>query len=233
MLHTFLETICINPQKVTQYKLLEEALTHKSYAADFSNDIAHSERLEFLGDAILGAIVAKILWIEHPDRSEATMTLHKIALVREETLALVAENIWLWNIVLVSKWEEKMGGRKKHAILSDTLEALIGYIWIDLWEDAVYAFVYNYIYNILDTIPTGSIKSNKTQLQERLQKNKKIIPSYSHHIQETDNKKNTTTYRADVLANDTVLASGYGNSKKKAEEDAAGHALATLKTWQA
>jgi len=101
------------------------AFVHKSYAADYKDVFTHNERLEFLGDGILGAIINKLLFVNHPEMTESDLTLYKIALVREEILAEIAKDIKLNEIVFISKGEEKMQGRQKDSILSDTLEALI------------------------------------------------------------------------------------------------------------
>ncbi len=101
------------------------AFIHKSYAADYKDTFTHNERLEFVGDGILGAVINKLLFINHPQMPESELTLYKIALVREEILAEVAKEINLNDIVFISKGEEKMQGRQKDSILSDTLEALM------------------------------------------------------------------------------------------------------------
>jgi ribonuclease III len=101
------------------------AFVHKSYAADYKDIITHNERLEFVGDGILGAVINKLLFLNHPEMAESDLTLYKIALVREEILAEIAKDIQLNEIVFISKGEEKMQGRQKDSILSDALEALI------------------------------------------------------------------------------------------------------------
>jgi ribonuclease-3 len=107
------------------------AFIHKSYAADFKQEVVHNERLEFLGDAILGSVIAKQLYIDYPNAAESQLTLYKIALVREEHLAKIAKHIGLDQQLLLGNGEEKMGGRQKDVILADGLEALIGFLVLD------------------------------------------------------------------------------------------------------
>jgi ribonuclease-3 len=173
---------------------------------------------------VLGSAIATLLWHHHNDKTEAEMTLYKIALVREETLALVAKNIGIGDIVLISKGEEKSDGRNKASILSDTLEAFIGYIAIDMGYATAYTFIQQWIYSHIDRLQAGDVKSNKTKLQEYIQKSDKIIPHYVDHIQDSSNN-NVLMYRSDVFAGSQLLGSGYGTSKKKAQDDAASNAL--------
>jgi ribonuclease-3 len=105
--------------------LLLQVFIHKSFSADYINIYAHNERLEFLGDGILGAIINKLLFLKHPEMPESELTLYKIALVREENLAQVARDIGLDQMIFLSKGEEKMDGRKKDVIISDCLESFL------------------------------------------------------------------------------------------------------------
>lgn len=229
---SFLAAIWLDINAIKNYDLFVQSLTHKSYAADFSADIPHNERLEFAWDAILGSIIATLLFINHPNKSEADMTLYKIALVREEMLAHVAKNIGIDAIVLISKWEEKSSGRQKDAILSDTLEAFIAFITIDMWYDVAYNFVSRYIYSNIDTLSAITVISHKTQIQERAQKKYQQLPVYIDSIYEQSDTGNISTYRSDIQINNIVIACGYGPSKKKAQEDAAKNALEQLTAWQ-
>lgn len=225
ILQSFAQSIWLAVEKINDIWLLGLALTHKSYAADFSNMSDHNERLEFVGDAILWSAIATLLFKNHPERSEAEMTLYKIALVREETLAIVAQDVGIQDIVLISKGEEKSGGRQKAAILSDTLEALIGYIALDLGYEAAYHFIERWVYSKIQTISPTGVKSYKTQLQELMQKKYKIIPHYVDAIENKQDTDNNILYRSDVFIWERLIASGFGTSKKKAQDDAAHNAL--------
>lgn len=105
---------------------------HKSYASDFKEVYDHNERLEFVGDSMLGSVIAKKLFLDFSSMQESTMTLYKIALVREETLCTVAKKIGLPQQLFISKGEERNGGREKASITSDAMEALIGYLALDM-----------------------------------------------------------------------------------------------------
>lgn len=228
----FLSNIWLDIYEIKNCNLFVQSLTHKSYAADFSTDVAHNERLEFAGDAILGSIVATLLFINHPGKSEADMTLYKIALVREEMLATVARNIGIDRVVLISNGEERSSWRQKDAILSDTLEAFIAYLAIDAWYTTAYDFVNRYVYSQIDTLSSLSVVSYKTQIQERSQKKYQQLPIYTDSIHEQSETGNVIVYCAKIQINGKDIASGYGPSKKKAQEDAAKNALEQLTAWQ-
>ena len=196
-----------------QQKILT-AFVHKSYASDFVPSLDHNERLEFLGDAVLGAAVAFLLYTEHSSWSEAQMTLYKIALVREEMLAQVAREIGLGAYIFISHGEEKQWGRNKDAILSDTLEALLG-VWYELESfDAVKSFIQKNIVNHLDQLILTDCKSYKSLLQEWSQKQWFSIPQY-------DTISVASGFQATVKITEDVFWVGVGKNKKKAQEESA------------
>ena len=158
----YLKSLWIPTNKIHNEELMMLAFVHKSYAADFKDIFTHNERLEFVGDGILGAIINKLLFINHQQMAESDLTLYKIALVREEILAEIAKDIKLNDIVFISKGEEKMQGRQKDSILSDALEALIGYLYIDLGVNITEQFIEKYIYTKLERIEKNPVKSYKT-----------------------------------------------------------------------
>ena len=121
----YMDSLGIPTQNIHDEDLMMLAFVHKSYAADYKDMYTHNERLEFVGDGILGAVINKLLFINHREMAESELTLYKIALVREEILAEIAKDIQLNEMVFISKGEEKTQGRQKDSILSDTLEALI------------------------------------------------------------------------------------------------------------
>ncbi|HCB51465.1 TPA: hypothetical protein DEP21_02720 [Patescibacteria group bacterium] len=121
----YIETLGISKDKIFNKDLFLQLFVHKSYAADYKEITDHNERLEFLGDGILGAVINKLLFVNYPEKDESELTLYKIALVREETLAVAAKQIGLNNQIFISKGEEKMDGRNKNAILADCMEALL------------------------------------------------------------------------------------------------------------
>ena len=116
------------------------------------------------------------------------MTLYKIALVREETLAEAAKKIWLNKQLFISKWEENNNWREKETILWDAFEALLWYLYIDFWADEVFEFVEKYLYPFMESISTHPVKSYKTLVQELVQRDTKQIPEYRETEEEVDRR---------------------------------------------
>lgn len=197
------------------------AFVHKSYAADYKDVFTHNERLEFVGDGILGAVINKLLFVNHQEMAESDLTLYKIALVREEILAEIAKDIKLNEMVFISKWEEKMQGRQKDSILSDTLEALIWYLYIDLWIDITEQFIRQHVYSKLEKIERNPVKSYKTMIQEIVQKEHKIVPEYKDIEHIVDEKGNVTEYKSEIYIVGKKISEWFGSNKKKAQEEAA------------
>ena len=217
----YLGWLWISTNTINDEKLMMQAFIHKSFAADFKTIWLHNERLEFLWDWVLWAAICKFLFIDHPEMEESDMTLYKIALVREETLADVARNINLGDQVLISKWEEKMQWRKKDSILSDALEALIWYISIDLWYDVAEEFIKKHIYSMYDHVDKNPVQSYKTMAQEITQKKYKQIPEYKDTEHEVDRAWNVSLYKSELFVLWEKKSEGFGQNKKKAQEDAA------------
>jgi len=217
----YLESLWIPVDRITDVNRILTAFVHKSFAADYREDFAHNERLEFLWDWILWAIINKILFINFPDFTEAQLTLFKIALVREETLAEAAKDIKLWEQVFISRWEEKMNWREKASILSDTFEALIGAIYLDLWVEITENFIEEFLYSKLEKIKEQTVKSHKTLLQELSQKKYKEIPEYRDTEHEVTKNWNVTIYKSEIYIQWKKQSEWLGTSKKKAQEEAA------------
>lgn len=224
----YLKDLWIPTKKIQDDNLLMLAFIHKSYAADYKDIITHNERLEFVGDGILGAVINKLLFIRHPEMAESDLTLYKIALVREEILAEIAKDIKLNEIVFISKWEEKMQGRQKDSILSDALEALIGYLYIDLGIDVTEQFIEKYIYTKLEKIEKKPVKSYKTMIQEIVQKQHKVVPEYKDIEYVKDEKGNTTEYKSEIYIVGKKVSEWFGSNKKKAQEEAAKNCYALV-----
>lgn len=220
-LREFVKGLWIDETKIKNVDLFLVAFMHKSYAADFKVITSHNERLEFLWDSILWACVAKLLFINHPEMAESTMTLYKIALVREETLAEAAKKIWLNQQLFISKWEENNNWREKETILWDAFEALLWYLYIDFWPDEVLNFVEKYLYPFMDSISTHPVKSYKTLVQELVQRDTKQIPEYRETEEEVDEKWNVLLYKSEIYVNNEKAAEWTWVNKKKAQEAAA------------
>ena len=212
------------PEKVN-LPLLYESLTHKSYAIEQKKPVLHNQRLEFLGDSILGLIIAHALYEDFPDFDEAQMTLWKISLVREENLYDVCKDIQLNEYLLLWAGEERKGWKDNPAILADALEAFIGYIYLDLGFEVVKEFVMKYVYTKKETIVLVGNKSRKSLLQERIQWDHKTLPIYVTEESERDDSKNHVLYKSTAKLWEMILWIGFGVNKKKAEEDAAKNSL--------
>lgn len=220
-IYWYIKSLWINTGKVKDENLLLQAFVHKSFAADSKKISDHNERLEFLWDSVLWAVICKALFIDQPKMDESEMTLYKIALVREENLAQVAKNIKLDQYILISKWEEKMNWRKKDAILSDALEALIWYIFLDFGYEIAEYFVKKYVYTMYDKIDKNPVQSYKTMIQELIQKEHKDIPLYKDFEQEIDQRWNVLVYKSEIFVLWDKKSEWFGPNKKKAQEDAA------------
>ncbi len=221
----FVKGLWIDTKNIKDLDLLLVSMIHKSFAKDFTQNIQFNERLEFVGDAILGGVIAKMLYINFPDYDEAKLTLYKIALVREETLAQVAKDIWLNKVIFIGHWEEKTWWREKNTILADAFEAFIGYLYIDMWEETVYRFVENVLFKpYIEKINIEELKSYKSKLQEYVQKLYKIVPEYKDFEFEKDKKGNVIVFKAEVYINWEKWWEGFGPNKKRAQEEAARNA---------
>ena len=198
---------------------LVQAFTHKSFAYDHVWYEFHNERLEFVGDAILAWVVAKKLFEDYPWVSEFELTLRKIYLIREESLAKQAKNILLPNMIILWKWESRSWGHLKDKILADCMEALIWYIYMYIWYEKAYEFIEKYIYQKIDDI--NQTKNYKTLLQEYVQKLYKNVPTYIDSSYELDSKGGVITYRSEVHIQWKKYGEWYWSSKKKSQEEAA------------
>jgi ribonuclease-3 len=211
--------------------LLEQALVHSSYInenpgfAPFSN-----ERLEFLGDAVLGFIVTEKLYQEFPHFTEGEMTRLRATLVRGDNLAHIATTLRLGDYLYLGKGEEASGGRHKPTNLAGTLEALIAAIFLD--HDLVTArdFILGLLSEELQTIVTQGVEIDfKSQLQELLQSKQQPAPVY--YVVEADGPDHDKKFTVEVRVGDTVLGRGAGKSKKVAETEAARLALEQISAF--
>ena len=203
--------------------LLELALTHRSYAYEHSTyeygGVSHNERLEFLGDSILGQAVTVMLYREHPDLDEGELAKRRASLVSSVALAEVARAIDLGAAVRLGKGEEQTGGRDKSSILADTLEAIIGAAYLDLGGDAATALVLRLIQPLLDNPDRfGAAMDPKTSLQELSTRLGRGLPTYLVTDSGPDHSKR---FHAVVLLSGEEIAAGDGTSKKQAEMAAA------------
>ncbi len=225
----YLKSLGIDLGQNYNIELLKRAFTHKSFSNDVHKKIPSNERLEFLWDAILGFIIADLLYHENPPMGEDIMSLYKIALVNEKILADVARQINAWDYIFLWLGELNSDWKNKDSVLSDFIEALIAYLYLDLWEQEARKFVEKYVYSKFSELQKSwKIKSPKSMLQEYLQKKYKQIPVYKDYEEKVDEKWNPILYRAEVYNNEELLGEGYGPNKKKAQTSAAEDALKKL-----
>ncbi len=203
-------------------KLLALALTHRS--ANASNN----ERLEYLGDAILGFLVADILFHELSDVAEGILTRKRASLVKKETLASLARELDLGDFIQLGTGERKSGGWRRDSILSNTLEAVIGAIYLDGGIDDCRVFV-NSIYAQLLSSPQlrESTKDSKTELQEYLQARKLPLPQYRVIAEEGEAHKRIFSVECRIEPLEQPVTAN-GKSKRVAEQQAALKALKQL-----
>jgi ribonuclease-3 len=205
--------------------LLEHALTHKSRAAeDASGGVADNESLEFLGDAVLGLVVADALFHQFPSYTEGQKSKVKAAVVSTQSLARHAERIRLGDHLILGRGEEKTGGRFKQALLADAYEALIAAIYLDGGLDAAGAFLRR---ELKDDIDAGSaqtfVRDYKSMLQERLQALGKPLPEY--RVSGEAGPDHRKVFNVEVVVDGEVFGAATGRAKKEAEQDAARQAL--------
>jgi len=199
-------------------ELLTLALTHRSFAYE-NGGIAHNERLEFLGDSILGQAVTVKLYRDNPELDEGDLAKRRASLVSSVALAEIARTIGLGAFVRLGKGEELTGGREKPSILADTVEAIIGAAYIDLGGDEATALVLRLVAPLLaDPDRFGAAMDPKTSLQELAAHLGRGVPDYRILDSGPDHSKR---FHASVALNDKVIASGNGSSKKQAEMAAA------------
>ena len=179
----------------------------------------NNERLEFLGDSILGYVIARKLYEEFPEASEADLTLMRVDLVRGQTLARVARKLSLGSFLVLGSGERKSGGHDRDSILADALEALIGAIVCDNGISAAELVVSKLFEDQFDGIPLQPQKDPKTQLQELLQSRGRTPPTYE--IADFSGEDHARIYRVSCFARGYDPTKGSGNSRKNAEKIAA------------
>ena len=206
--------------------LLENALAHSSFANErWHNSLRSNERLEFLGDSILGMIVADHLYRNFPDRPEGELTRMRADMVCEQSLALIANRIGLGGFLLLGHGEEQGGGRNRNSILADAVESVIAACYLDGGYAAALNFVNTFV---LSDIPVVKYHNAdyKTALQEKVQQKKHQVLSY--HLIGEEGPDHDKRFLVEVRLNGTVVGQGSGTSKKRAEQDAARVALEEL-----
>lgn len=206
--------------------LLQNALTHSSFANErWHNSLLSNERLEFLGDSILGMLVAEYLYRNFPDRPEGELTRMRADMVCEKTLASIAARIHLGDHLMLGHGEEQGGGRSRDSILADAVESVIAACFLDGGIEAAQKFIRTFI---LVEVPVSQMHNTdyKTKLQELVQQKKNQVLSYTLTGESgPDHDKHFTVA---VSLNGGMVGQGEGRSKKRAEQEAARAAIRNL-----
>ncbi|WP_151525157.1 ribonuclease III [Serinicoccus kebangsaanensis] len=198
--------------------LLLRALTHRSYSYEHDGQ-PHNERLEFLGDSVLGVVVTDTLYRTHPDLTEGQLAKLRAAVVNSRALAEVGRVVDLGSFVLLGKGEEATGGRDKDSILADTTEAVIGCLYLSAGLPAADAFVHHLLDPLLRrSADLGAALDWKTSLQEVASAAELGQPQYLVDAEGPDHSK---TFTARAVVAEEVVGTGVGRSKKLAEQQAA------------
>ena len=208
--------------------LLEMALVHSSYINENPRLVSgHNERLEFLGDAILGFIIAEKLYQDFPNLSEGEMTKLRSALVRRDTLARAARAVRLGDFLYMGKGEEASGGRDKAANLAGALEAVIAATFLDQGVSTTRNLILSLLSEELAKVVSHGMGIDyKSRLQELIQSKCQSTPAY--RLVAEVGPDHDKRFTVEVMAGDTVLGRGTGRSKKLAESEAARSALEQL-----
>jgi ribonuclease-3 len=213
--------------RFTDISLLEQALTHRSYShvtAQTRND--SNERMEFLGDSVLGLSVSQFLYLRFPDRSEGALSKMKSLLVSRKVLSTVSRDVGLGEFLLLSGEESDMGGRDRTSILADSFEGVIGAIYLDQGYRAANKFVQRFLLSDIHEILKDEDHTNfKSLLQEYVQSKRLSHPVY--RVRREEGPEHEKEFAVEVVVRGEVWGTGRGKSKKDAEQSAARVALET------
>lgn len=211
--------------------LLKQAFVHRSYLNENRGfPLGHNERLEFLGDAVLELVITDYLYTKYPEKNEGEMTSLRSALVNANTLYQVGNNLGINDFLLLSRGEAKDMGRARQYILANTMESLIGAIYLDRGYEKAKDFIYTHITPLIDkVIEDESWIDAKSLFQEQAQEHDGATPVYKTLKEEgPDHDKHFTV---GVYIKNDLIAEGRGDSKQDAEQDAARKAL-EVKGWE-
>ena len=207
-------------------ELLKQALTHKSWVNEHKNQRSSNERLEFLGDAVLEFIVSQEIFRRFPDKNEGYLTSLRANLVNTQNLAALAKRLNVGEGLYLSKGEEEGAGRENPSLLADTLEAIIGALFLDQEIVKVDEFIKD---NLISEIPikvSGPLKDAKSRLQELVQAKRLSAPKYK--VLEEIGPDHNKQFVVEVFVNGKKEGRGLGKSKSTAEQAAAEGALGKI-----
>lgn len=205
----------------TDNSLLETALSHSSYANE--NKSESNERLEFLGDSVLGQVVARHLFLTYPKMPEGQMTKLRAELVCEQALFSVARKLELGRYIKLGKGEEHTGGRERGSILADAVEAVLAAMYLDGGMEAAERFINAFVLADLSVMESAPSTDYKTALQERIQR--RPGQSLAYETVSESGPDHNKTFTVKVLLNGDAIGTGKGHTKKEAEQYAAKNGL--------
>ena len=226
--------VALNPERKKELQLFEkhalirfrrleflnQAFTHRSFAHEAGENRENNERLEFLGDSVLGLVVAEYVYATLPDQPEGELARIKSFVVSEASLSEIARGLRVDNFILIGKGEEYSGGRSKKTILADCLEAIIGAYYLDSGFPAAERFVRTMLIpEINKVLENRHAKDYKTLLQEWVQKRNKTYPKY--RVVQKTGPDHDKTFWIEVHVGDRSFGAGKGKNKKEAEQEAA------------
>jgi ribonuclease-3 len=205
--------------------LLQQAFIHRSYINENKGSgLKHNERLEFLGDAVLELVITDFLFKEYPQVDEGILTAYRSALVRTESISAAARSMGMNELLLLSKGEARDEGKARDYILANTFESFVGALYLDQGYDAAQTFIAQALFeNIKKVIDEGSWKDPKSRFQEHAQETHGETPRYE--LISAEGPDHDKEFVMAVFVGDKEIARGVGNSKQKAQQDAAQKAI--------
>ena len=219
-----LKVLELEPKSMEIY---EQALVHRSLLNETGQPLGSNERLEFLGDSVLGLVVARFLYVTFPSLSEGQLARRKSQLVSTTSLAQWARSFSLGSYLRLGKGEEQTGGRDKDTLLADGFEGWLGAIYMDRGFGAAEAFVFRFLKDQPAASVAGRQADAKSRLQEWAQKVYKRPPQY--RLAGTSGPDHSKVFEIDVVLEGEVIARGRGKNKKEAEQAGADEAMEKLK----
>ncbi|NLV91238.1 MAG: ribonuclease III [Firmicutes bacterium] len=212
-------------------ELVDIALTHKSYTYENPETAEHNERLEFLGDAVVGLAVARYLYELLPDRPEGELASLRAAVVSAPALAKQAKGLQVGQLLRLGHGEEKTGGRERESLLANAFEALVGAIYLSLGNQRAQEFVLTQLAPEIERLLTGNpVIDPKSALQEVLQKFSTEVPTYE--VYKETGPDHAKEFQVVVQWRGKILGHGRGRSKKLAQQAAAREALAKMADYE-
>ena len=210
------------------FVLLQQALVHRSYLNENPDfELRSNERLEFLGDSVLSAVIAEKLYADYPSLAEGDMTKLRSALVRGETLARISQRLNLADYLYLGRGEESSGGRTRQSILADALEAVIGAVYLDQGFNACRELILRLYEGEVEKAVSDSLTADfKSRLQETAQSKYREVPEY--RLVSAEGPDHAREFIVEVLVGGRIMGKGKGKSKREAEKEAARSALEVL-----